>query len=321
MKKILWIAAAIAGLFASASCQKETAQNDIKGDTAQVTLSVRTPSVQTRTISDGKKANIVHWAAFDNNDKPIDGLKGTAVINGQKAEIDVTLVKHYDYNFVFWAHVGDEYGQNAAYGLSTFNEDGKVVVNYGGNANDENRDAFYANQIITIVSDNEVKEVPLFRPFAQINFLAADYKAVEAVGLHTNMTSTILMEGLPTVLNGIDGTVDQAAAGTTVNLAKYAIPSEDKYYTITDPATGVATTYGWYSMNYILAADKDTKDVTGVFHHDKKTEGVNIEVNNVPYERNHRTNIIGNFFTENVNVQLIVMEGFDDEYIETYPQI
>lgn len=320
MKKLLFIAA-IAGIFASASCQKEIPQDGINGETANVTLTVQTPSVQTRTISDGKKANIVHWVAFDNYGQPVDGLAGTAAINDKVAQIDVTLVKHYDYNFVFWAHVGDEYGQNAAYGLSTFNEDGKVVVNYGGNANDENRDAFYANQIITIVSDNEVKEVPLFRPFAQINFLAADYKAVEAVGLHTNMTSTILMEGLPTVLNGIDGTVDQAAAGTTVNLAKYAIPSEDKYYTITDPATGVATTYGWYSMNYILAADKDTKDVTGVFHHDKKTDGVNIEVNNVPYERNHRTNIIGNFFTENVNVQLIVMEGFDDEYIETYPQI
>jgi hypothetical protein len=144
---------------------------------------------------------------------------------------------------------------------------------------------------------------------------------VEAVGLNTNMTSTILMEGLPSVLNGIDGTVDTDAAGTTVNLEKYAIPSEDKYCTITDPATGVATTYGWYSMNYILATDKDTKDVTGLFYHDKKVDGVSIEVNNVPYERNHRTNIIGNFFTEKVKVQLIVVEGFDDEYIETYPQI
>ena len=321
MKKILMIVAAAAGLLTAASCQKEATQSGVNGETANVTLSVQTPAVQTRTISDGKKANIVHWAAFDNNDKPVAGLAGTAVINGMKAEIEVTLVKHYDYNFVFWAHVGDEYGQNAAYGLSTFNEDGKVVVNYGGNANDENRDAFYANQIITIVSDNEVEEVQLYRPFAQINFLAADYKAVEAVGLNTNMTSTILMEGLPSVLNGIDGTVDKDAAGTTVNLAKYAIPSEDKYYTITDPATGVATTYGWYSMNYILATDKDTKDVTGLFYHDKKVDGVSIEVNNVPYERNHRTNIICNFFTEKVKVQLIVVERFDDEYIETYPQI
>jgi hypothetical protein len=74
-------------------------------------------------------------------------------------------------------------------------------------------------------------------------------------------------------------------------------------------------------MNYILATDKDTKDVTGLFYHDKKVDGVSIEVNNVPYERNHRTNIIGNFFTEKVKVQLIVVEGFDDEYIETYPQI
>ena len=92
MKKILWIAAAIAGLFASASCQKEIPQDGINGETANVTLTVQTPSVQTRTISDGKKANIVHWVAFDNYGQPVDGLAGTAVIIDKVAQIDVTLV-------------------------------------------------------------------------------------------------------------------------------------------------------------------------------------------------------------------------------------
>ena len=74
-------------------------------------------------------------------------------------------------------------------------------------------------------------------------------------------------------------------------------------------------------MNYILAGDKDQKDVTGIFYHAKNTAGVNIPVTNVPYERNHRTNIIGNFFTENVKVQVIVKESFDGrDYVETYPK-
>lgn len=310
MKKIIFIATAVAGLFAAAACQKDAVKDGPDGQTATVTLSVSTPSVQTKTISDGEKVNIVHWAAFDNAGKPISGLAGTAVINGKKAEFDVTLVKHYNYKFVFWAHVGDDYGQNAAYGLSSFNEEGKVVVNYGGNANDENRDAFYKNEEITITSDNQVKKIELTRPFAQINFLAADYQHVESVGLHADMTSKIVMTDIPTVLNGLDGTV---SGNGSVSFVPAAVPEEK--FTIGN------TTYGWYSMNYILAGDKDQKDVTGIFYHAKNTAGVNIPVTNVPYERNHRTNIIGNFFTENVKVQVIVKESFDGrDYVETYPK-
>ena len=321
MKKILWIAAAAAGLLAAASCQKDVVNDTLEGEETVVTFTVAAPEVETRTISDGEKVNIVHWAAFDNDDKPVKNLAGTAVVNGKTATFTAKLVKHYDYNFVFWAHKGDEYGQHAAYNLGRFNEEGKVIVNYEGLANDENRDAFYKQEIITITKDNEVRTIELYRPFAQINFLAADYEAVEAVGLHTDMTSTVLIENLPTVLNGIDGTVDTALEGTTVKLAKAAIPTEDQYYEITDPNTGVTTKYGWYSMNYILAGDKVNEDMTGVFYHSKKTDGVNIVVPNVPYQRNHRTNIIGNFFTETVKIDIIVIESFDGEFIKNYPVI
>lgn len=321
MKKYFCVVAAAAGLIAVASCQKEIGQEGIAGEKAMVTFSVETPAVETKTISDGEKVNIVHWAAFDNADQPIENLHGTAVITGKTATFNVELVKHYDYKFVFWAHKGNEYGQHAAYNLGRFDQEGKVIVNYDGDANDENRDAFYRMEIIEITSDNEVKTILLYRPFAQINFLAADYKAVEAVGLHNDMTSTIVMENLPTVLNGLDGTVDTALEGNTVNLVKTAIPSETKYYTIKDPATGTETTYGWYSMNYVLATDVVSEDVTGMFYHSKKIDGVEIVVPNVPYERNHRTNIIGNFFTENVKVEIIVKEAFDGEHIKNYPVI
>ena len=302
MKKILWIAAAVAGLFAAASCQKEPVQGVIDGEKVTTTFTVALPQTATKTISDGLSADIVYWAAFDERGGALEGMNGTAVVNDRKASFDVILVKHYTYKFVFWA-------QNSgctAYDLTAFNTTGKVAVSYEGTANDETRDAFYRQADVMIQAAGEVKTIELYRPFAQINFLAADYKAIEAVGLHNGMTSTVKISGLPTVLNGLDGSVAELTGVAALTAA--AVPTNPAYYTVN------GQDYGWYSMNYVLAAvDKDvfTSDVTGVFNHAKK-DGIEVPVANVPYRRNFRTNIIGNFFTDHVTINLVVMEKFNE---------
>ena len=226
-------------------------------------------------------------------------MNGTAVVDHRNASFDVTLVKHYTYKFVFWA-------QDSKCTAYTFDpKTGKVTVSYKGAANDDSRDAFYRQADVMIEAAGEVEPIELYRPFAQINFLAADYKAVEAVGLHNGMTSTVNISGLPTVLNGLDGTVAEFTGAT--DLAATAVPTDPATYTVNGQKCG------WYSMNYVLAAGKDnfTSPVTGVFNHAKK-EGIQIPVANVPYERNHRTNIIGNFFTDEVKINLVVIERFDE---------
>ena len=302
MKKILWIAAALAGLFAAASCQKEPVQGVIDGEKVTTTFTVALPQTATKTISDGLSADIVYWAAFDENGRALEGMNGTAVVNDRKASFDVILVKHYTYKFVFWAQDSD----CTAYDLTSFNTTGKVAVSYEGTANDESRDAFYRQADVMIQTAGEVKTIELYRPFAQINFLAADYKAIEAVGLHNGMTSTVKISGLPTVLNGLDGSVAELTGVAALTAA--AVPTDPAYYTVNGQE------YGWYSMNYVLAAvEKDifTSDVTGVFNHAKKSD-IEVPVANVPYQRNYRTNIIGNFFTDHVTINLVVMEKFNE---------
>ncbi|MBR2065321.1 MAG: hypothetical protein IJ971_11560 [Bacteroidales bacterium] len=330
MKKFLWIAAAVAGLLAVASCQKEGVDGGIKGEETVVTFSVETPEPATKIISDGEKVNVVHWAAFDNSGLPVAGLNGTAAITGKKATFNVKLVKHYTYRFVFWAHKGDQDGQHPAYDLKEFNTKGEVVVDYDGYANDDDRDAFYTHETITVASSNEVKTVYLYRPFAQINFLAADYTSVEAVGLHKDLKSTIFIKrGLPTVLHGLSGMVS-GDAGTTLEYS--AVPADPAYYEIED-AAGTKTTYGWYSMNYVLAADRksegnDNLEIYGMFKHSKSDQAIEVLVYNVPYRRNYRTNIIGNFLTEQAVMNIEVVPGFVDEdgdgqpddFIHNYPE-
>lgn len=302
MKKIFMIAAAVAGLFAAASCQKESAVSLTNGEKATVTFTVALPDAATKVMSDGLSADVVYWAAFDENGGALEGMNGEAVVTDKNATFDVILVKHYTYKFVFWAQDSD----CTAYDLTAFNAEGKVSVSYEGAANDESRDAFYRQADVMIEAAGEVKTIELYRPFAQINFLAADYKAIEAVGLQNGMTSTVKIAGLPTVLNGLDGTVDALTGETELDAT--AVPADPAYYTVNGEE------YAWYSMNYVLAAvEKDvfTSAVTGVFNHAKKSD-IEIPVANVPYQRNYRTNIIGNYFTDNVTINLVVMEQFNE---------
>lgn len=307
MKRFFWIALT-AVLALAVSCQKET-PSLAGGNKTAVRLSVVAPSDgQTKAIADGSTVNCVYWAAFDQDNNPVEGLAGREVLSGKTASFDVQLVKDYPYNFVFWAHYEDDNGVQNAYDLTSFVSLAKVEVSYEGVANDEYRDAFHKQEIITITSAGESRTIELRRPFAQINFLAADYQSVEAVEVHKSLKSTVAIDGLPTVLNLLDGSVEGSAS--TV-LTATAVPTDPAYFTV----HGVQ--HGWYSMNYVLAdSQKQINTVTATFTHDKSANPVVIEVKNVPYQRNYRTNIIGNFLTEIAEVKVVVLEEFDEpDYI------
>ena len=303
MKRFFWIAlTAVVAMVVS--CQKENNFLTGAGRTT-VRLSVVAPSdAQTKTIADGRTVNCVYWAAFDENNDPVDGLAGKEIMSDKTATFDVQLVKDYPYNFVFWAHYEDDNGVQNAYDLTAFVSLAKVEVSYEGVANDEYRDAFHKQEIITITSAGESRTIELRRPFAQINFLAADYQSVEAVEVHKSLKSTVAIDGLPTVLNLLDGSVEGSAS--TV-LSATVVPSDPAYYAVQ------GAQYGWYSMNYVLAADqKRLNTVTATFTHDKSANPVVIPVENVPYQRNYRTNIIGNFLTEIAEVKVVVLEKFEE---------
>ena len=180
-------------------------------------------------------------------------------------------------------------------------------------ANDENRDAFYqlveGYKVVSTPTD-----VDLYRPFAQINFGAKDYSEVTALGL--TMDSQVEIEGLPYVLNVLDRT----ATGST-NAAFYAtaVPAASGE---TLDVNGDKDTYSYVSMNYVLAPQTKgmLPTLTGIFHYNNAE--IVIPVENVPYQRNYRTNIIGEFFTGPAQfvVEIIPIYDEDSPYIENWPQ-
>ncbi|MBQ2875267.1 MAG: hypothetical protein IJE85_08215 [Bacteroidales bacterium] len=304
MKKIFWIAAAAAGLIAAASCQKEPVNGpEVEGEEAVAVLTISIPEeIATKSYSDGNTATDLYYAVYDSQDQNKKFLFGTTeplkFENGSLTkEVEIRLVKNYAYDIVFWAQApGAPYTFDMAAQTIT-------VDNYTTKANDENRDAFY--QVVEgykIVSTPT--KVDLYRPFAQINFGASDYDEVTALGL--TMASKVQISGLPNVLNVLDRTVDGAVNADFIETDVPAIYGEKL------EVKGDKDTYGYVSMNYVLApvAKGMLDNVTGRFYYNN--DEVVIPVTNVPYQRNFRTNIIGEFFTGPAHFIVEIIPIYDE---------
>ena len=250
--------------------------------------------------------------------------------------VTLTLAKNVKYDIVFWA-----YADKAPY---TFDEpNAKITVDdkYTGLANAENRDAFYGICREYSVISSETK-VELRRPFAQINFGASDYIPY-ITDLNLNITSTIDTKAhaavdavyenndpvngrllyparpsvasctVPTILNVLTGGVDGAAE---VNFATQAIPYENGDKVLLTTGEGAEeVTYHWMGMNYILAGtDRATIDnIHATFTYNNYD--LVVDVPNVPYRRNYKTNILGNIFTSHAQFNVVIMPDYTDTYV------
>ena len=312
--------ATVAVLAALVACNKENPASPLSGDTVEVTLTVDVPvGLQTKAIADGLSATELSYAVY-NADKTVylERLSGvTPVKVGAKQwTLTLTLVKNYTYNIFFWAQA-----EGAPY---TFDKNaGTVKVNYAGDANDENRDAFCTLYSVTVPRDAKTfspeKPAILTRPFSQINLCATDYQYVSELGL--SMTSKIAVSGVADTYNFLTGEVS-GNASVDFNLAQ--IPAE-KGETITVNGTS----YAYVGMNYILAPENTEFNADGTPKQDPKSltdldaqfayngNTVDLEVPNVPYQRNFRTNIIGNFFTGDATIVIKIDEAFEKpDYIK-----
>lgn len=297
MKK-LFLLIFMVSAFLAVSCQKGDVQN--ARNAAEVTFSVGVPAgVAVKSIGDGSSATELYYAVFDDEGKYLEGLAQEAplVVEDKTAEITLKLVRNFTYTIVFWAQA-----PGAPY---TFDpEEGVVTVDYSGDANDEKRDAFCQVHTFTVPDRATFEEtVYLKRPFAQINFGSADLDYVTELGL--SMKSTVVIDGLADTYDILNGVVS-GSAKTELDLA--TIPAQ------CNPSETLVVggeEYGYVSMNYVLAPSAEGSElatVSATFAYN----GADVQVNvpNVPYRMNHRTNIIGSFFTDQVKFTIVVDEAF-----------
>ena len=295
MKKFILMIFAAAAL--AVSCQKGDSTQE---GASEVTFSVGVPAgVAVKSIGDGSSATELYYAVFDDEGKYLEGLaqETPLVVEDKTAEITLKLVRNFTYTIVFWAQA-----PGAPY---TFDpEEGVVTVDYSGDANDEKRDAFCKVHTLSVPDRATFEEtVYLKRPFAQINFGAADLDYVTELGL--DMKSTVVIDGLADTYDILNGVV---YGNASTQFALTTVPAQ------CNPAETLVVEgkeYGYVSMNYVLAPSGEGSELATV-NATFEYNGADVQVNvpNVPYRMNHRTNIIGSFFTDQVKFTIVVDEAF-----------
>ena len=313
MKKFLFLGALAAMLLGTASCSNDMEPAMTDDGTVQFTIELP-GNVDSRAISDGLFAEDLQVAVYKEdgtllNDISLLGDKKVTMSN-KKATVTFKLVKGLTYKFAFWA-------QKPGCEAYTFDADnGKVTVNYAkALANVDDGDAF-SNTATLTVTGPMTETIYLYRPFAQLNYgdVMEDYAAATAAGIDFSKTQVTVKQ----VATEFDIMNQKTSATGLVDVTWPAAASA-----IGENLKVENIDYKWLSMCYFLVPnDQATVETELSMLNTAGTEFNKLTVDNVPVQKNHRTNILGNLFPEDVNFNVIIDERFDqpDNNID-YPEV
>ena len=312
MKKCLFIAMAICAFFASCSHDNDPNVGDVVDVPffLDVEAVLETRADADKKISDGTDANQLMYAVFREGDTdPIikkvvkDDVEG--LTKGYK--MSISLAKGHSYQVVFWA-------QNSECDAYTVSDDMKVSIDYEGLNNDESRDAFFAATKPFVAGMTPSVKVVLRRPFAQVNVgtFPYDLEYVQGLGVLVDKSSAIFHS----IADEIDLLTGEVSGEVDVEYSLSNIPEEILWVDVDE--NGVKEKYDWLSMSYILAEpDRTLKTMSFKFTDNSGLyEPIDIgELNNVPIQRNYRTNILGQILTGTTSFEIIVDPVYEGDEI------
>lgn len=305
--------AVAAAMLALSSCSNEDLTLPM-GDSCEVTFTAALPAeINSRSYADGTQAKSLHYAVYEaNSDQAIYASDDAATNAPEPVSVDaknftlkLSLIKGKSYDLIFWADAEN----NEFYTFSSATK--TVSVNYENvEGSDDSRDAFFQTEKALAVNGPLNKTITLKRPFAQLNVGTSDITAAVAAGQNVTSVTTVV-EGVHNELNLFTGIASGEENLTFVN----ELPEGESF-----PVKG----YDYLSMNYILSGTElSASDVqkakqelmdAAITIELSNANPVNIEVPNVPVQRNYRTNIYGTLITSPLNLTITVNPAFSGNH-------
>ncbi len=303
------------------SCQRDELQGGtISGEEVTVSISAVVPG-------DG-------GAVVKSNDNPGNGsdvnrcilevylLKGedgnaTASLYGTRQVVkvenltaafeDLNLITGQKYRLVLWA----DHVENPESGLETdlyYDTESLPSISYKPGteyeSNDDSRDAFFKVEEFE-VDGPEDRTISLTRPFGQLNVITTDYGLIPSTHLDLlPVKIKLAFPSIPTSIDLVNGTVNdmtEVTTSTAVDIAGLDVDGEEDSKQL--------------SFDYILApAEGQTvvSEFTMSFLKDDGTTPVakDYTFENIPVQRNYRTNVSGALLTDRTGVDVVVEPGF-----------
>ena len=331
MKKNLLSILALGGLLFASSCQMD--EPDAGTLTGEVDFSITAgiPSGIT-TYAEGAEAFSHQGGAsnlstddyilrytlqvYDKDNKlSYEGVQYATDFGGVTFEARL-LAKVYD--FVFWADfVSASDKESDLY----YNTDDLREISYISSVTDDNipsdaLDAYYKTEVVDLrQSGQKINNVTLKRPFGKIRFVATDELSEQQKGAVDNgKVSIAYKEG--TVLPNV---FDAKTGKATVNQAKQARISD---FTAT-PVAEKASVNGKVNENayllgydYIFCSESQPSYAMDVTVSIDGVSPVTRSLSSIPVQENKLTTVIGNFYSNESTLEVIVEDSFEEPEIE-----
>ena len=294
-----------------ASCSQEEIVTKTDGESL-VSFTVTTPELGSRAaeeattpaIGTGATATDLYYAVYDETiGEIVTTLSKTAaaetITAGASKEISLPLLNGHKYSLLFWAENAE-----GAYKIDFATKSISLKKeNFTLTSNNENYDAFYAYVEPFTVTGTKTSSVQLKRPFAQLNIgtTFTDLKNVKNYYKAEFAQSTIVV----TTATSMDLTTGKVSGEKALTYAAADFIASEK----------MKETYEYLSMNYLLVSnEKNLVDVKFSVS-EKKENGkvISKTFNNVPVQRNYKTNIYGDLFTSSTTWNVELKPGFEDE--------
>lgn len=334
MKQLTFLLS-LAVLLLMGSCAKEDPFSIDSGEKVIVKYTAQLPGyIDSRAIGDGKKANELFFWVFDENNNELEALRQRNISfnNSGQATVEVSLTPGHNYSFAFWAQ------NKECKAYDPYNSD-RITIDYWGLnapviANDDLRDAFYAlEKNISVSAQGEIvqRRVTLRRPFCQLNYGidSLAFKSIKAAGFDlTNAKAYVYVSNAYTQFGLLEGQPIDTYNSTPVwfdfNVMPKGIPNDilrDVWW-LNDPNdedSGELKDFLWFSFNYFLTTlpignteNPSSIDTYIVLQTADGKTFTSPTFTNITVQGKSRTNILVDFFTEDVNFNVVIDQNFDD---------
>lgn len=306
MKKCFLLMAGII-LLVFAACQSDELANGGRNGEVAASFSVQLPGngnnavTRAATAGDGTSVNRCIMEIYL-NDELYSRQIGAIQPDGLTAGFDVRLVTSQTYKFVFWAdHVKSVEGDAIKTDLHYNTADLRNISmqgDYNGSGKDDTRDAFFAS-LEKLVTNAFSESVELTRPFGQLNIKTEDLASIpdNQKEEFVPVTAGLSFKNLYTGFNAATGDL----LGELTAVAYKA-------------ASAVADANGNLTVDYLFAPNtvggQHLVNMTLAVYNAAGGQITTKALNNIPVQRNYKTNVTGNLLTVDGKVNVMVTPAF-----------
>ena len=306
MKKRFLLMAGII-LLVFAACQSDELANGGRNGEVATSFSVQLPGngnnavTRAATAGDGTSVNRCIMEIYL-NDELYSRQIGAIQPDGLTAGFDVRLVTSQTYKFVFWAdHVESVEDEAIKTDLHYNTADLRNISmqgDYNGSGKDNTRDAFFAS-LEKLVTNAFSESVELTRPFGQLNIKTEDLASIpdNQKEAFVPVTAGLSFKNLYTGFNAATGNL----LGEPTAVAYKA-------------ASDVVDANGNLTVDYLFAPNtaggQHLVNMTLAVYNAAGGQITTKALNNIPVQRNYKTNVTGNLLTVDGKVNVMVTPAF-----------